>query len=146
MASKTLKIGIMPREEYRKRSIAIARGEYEPKRTEPKVWFDSIKSMAQILSSENRELLKVIKERKPASLKELEMATGRRRSNLSRTLNTMQRYGIVEMVRQNRAVRPIVKATEFKVEFGLDQNYTRMERERPSKRRYKKEAVGREKR
>jgi len=33
-------------------------------------------------SSENQELLRTIKERKPASLKELEIVTGRKRSNL----------------------------------------------------------------
>ena len=119
MPSKTLKIGIMPKEEYKKRTIAIAKGEYKPKKGEPKVWFESVKSMAQILSSENQDLLRTIKERKPDSLKELEIVTGRKRSNLSRTLNTMSRYGIVELVKQNRALKPIVKATEFKVEFGL---------------------------
>ena len=75
--------------------------------------------MAQILSNENQDLLRIIKDQKPDSLKELELATGRKRSNLSRTLNTMSRYGIVELVRQNRALKPVVKATEFKVEFGL---------------------------
>ena len=119
MASKMLRIGIMPKDEYKKRTIAIAKGEYKPKKNEPKVWFESIRSMAQILSNENQELLRVIKEQKPESLKELEIATGRKRSNLSRTLNTMSRYGIVDLVRQNRALKPVVKATEFKVEFAL---------------------------
>lgn len=120
MTKKTIKIGIMPREDYQKRTIAIARGEYKPKRNEPKVWFESMKSVAQILSSENQELLKIISEQKPESLKELEMASGRKRSNLSRTLKTMARYGIVELVRQDRTVKPVVKATDFRVEFGLN--------------------------
>ncbi|MBW1895064.1 MAG: transcriptional regulator [Deltaproteobacteria bacterium] len=119
MTSKMLKIGIMPKDEYKKRTIAIAKGKYKLKKNEPKVWFESVKSMAQVLSSENQDLLRIIKEQKPNSLKELEIVTGRKRSNLSRTLNTMSRYGIVELVRQNRALKPIVKATEFKVEFGL---------------------------
>ena len=119
MASKLLRIGIMSKDEYKKRTIAIAKGEYKPKKNEPKVWFESVKSMAQILSSENQDLLRVIQEQKPDSLRELEIVTGRKRSNLSRTLNTMSRYGIVELVKQNRALKPIVKATEFKVEFGL---------------------------
>ncbi|MDA3915344.1 MAG: transcriptional regulator [Deltaproteobacteria bacterium] len=102
-----------------KRTIAIARGEYKPKKGEPKVWFESVQSMAQILSSENQELLRIIKEQEPASLKELELASGRKRSNLSRTLNTMSRYGIVDLVKQKRTVKPIVKATDFNVEFGL---------------------------
>ena len=119
MKSKKLNIGIMSKDEYKKRTIAIAKGEYTPKKNEPKVWFESVKSMAQILSTENQDLLRIIKEQKPGSLKELEIATGRKRSNLSRTLNTMSRYGIVELEKQNRALKPIVKATEFRVEFGL---------------------------
>jgi predicted transcriptional regulator len=42
-----------------------------------------------------------------------------KRSNLSRTLNTMAQYGIVELVRKNKAVKPVVKATSFQVEFEL---------------------------
>jgi len=49
--------------------------------------------MAQVLSNENQLLLKTILDRKPESLKELEAATGRSSSNLSRTLKTMARYG-----------------------------------------------------
>jgi len=119
MAKRILKIGIISRENYKKRTIAIARGEYKLKKGEPKVWFESVQSMAQILSSENQELLRIIKEQEPASLKELELASGRKHSNLSRTLNTMSRYGIVDLVKQKRTVKPIVKATDFKVEFGL---------------------------
>ena len=120
MAKKVLKFGIMSREDYKKRTMAIARGEYRPKKGEPKVWFETLQSMAQILSSENQQLLKIIKEKNPTSLKELEIATGRKRSNLSRTLHTMSRYGIIDLVKHNRTVQPIVKATDFKIEFGLD--------------------------
>lgn len=124
MAKRVLKIGIISRENYKKRTIAIARGEYKPKKGEPKVWFESVQSMAQILSSENQELLRIIKEQEPASLRELELVSGRKRSNLSRTLNTMSRYGIVDLVKRKRTVKPIVKATDFKVEFGLSTTVT----------------------
>ena len=120
MGKKILKIGIISRDDYKKRTIAIARGEYKPRKDEPKVWFESIQSMAQVLSSENQKLLRIIKEQKPESLKELALVSGRKRSNLSRTLNTMSRYGIVDLVKQKRAVKPIVKTTDFKVEFGLN--------------------------
>jgi len=89
MAEKTLRVGIISREQYKARTIAIARGQYKPKRGEPKIWFESIKSMAQVLSSENQELLRVIIERKPENIHALEVATGRRSSNLSRTLKTL---------------------------------------------------------
>jgi predicted transcriptional regulator len=127
MRKKVLKIGIIPREDYKKRTIAIARGEYKPKKGEPKVWFESINSMAQVLSSENQKLLKVINEKKPTSLKELEVVTGRKSSNLSRTLKTMSRYGIVDLVKQNKSIKPVVKATDFKVEFGIDLNVAKVE-------------------
>ena len=120
MKLKTLKVGIMPLEQYKQRTIAIAKGEHTRKEDEPKIWFESIKSMAQILSNENQELLKIILENHPKSLKELEDLTGRAKSNLSRTLKTLERYGIVELHKENNALVPEVKATHFQVEFGLD--------------------------
>jgi predicted transcriptional regulator len=118
-----IRVGIMSREQYKERTLAIARGEYVPKRNEPKIWFESIKSMAQVLSSENQMLLRIIDEQKPASIKELESATGRKSSNLSRTLKTMARYGIVDLPKDKRSVRPVVKATLFQVEFSLYPSY-----------------------
>ena len=119
MKMKTIKVGIMSKQLYIQRTIDIAKGIYNPKKNEPKIWFESVKSMAQILSNENQDLLKVILENNPKSLKELEELTGRAKSNLSRTLKTLERYGIVELHKQNNALVPEVKATQFKVEFGL---------------------------
>ena len=119
MRLKTVYVGILSKEAYKERTIAIAKGEYKPKKNEPKIWFESLKSMAQILSNENRELLRVILDRRPASLAELEDMTGRKKSNLSRTLKTLERYGIVELHREKNRVVPVVKATDFRVEFGL---------------------------
>jgi DNA-binding transcriptional ArsR family regulator len=45
--------------------------------------------------------------------------TGRAKSNLSRTLKTLERYGIVELHKEKRSVVAKVKAINFKVEFGL---------------------------
>lgn len=120
MYQKVLNIGIMSFGDYKKRSLSIARGEYKPEGDEPKIWFESLQSMAQVLSSENQELLKIILEQKPESLRELEKATGRSSSNLSRTLKLMARYGIVKIEKQRRTIKPIVEATDFKVQFGLN--------------------------
>jgi len=120
MKRKIIKVGIMSKEQYKKRTIAIAKGEYIPKKDEPKVWFESLKSMSQILSNKNQELLKIIIENRPKSLKELEKLTGRAKPNLSRTLKTLERYGIVELHKINNAIVAEVKATKFSVEFGLD--------------------------
>ena len=112
---KAIVIGIMPLEKIRERVLAIACGEFKPKPGEPKIWFTSMKSLAEVLSDENRALLKVIKEIKPESISSLAEVTGRKPSNLSRTLKTMSRYGIVEMRREKNHVRPIVKTTEFRI-------------------------------
>ncbi len=123
MNDNILKIGIISREDYQKRTLAIARGEYKPEKDEPKIWFESLQSMAQVLSSENQELLKIILTKKPGSLRELEAVTGRKSSNLSRTLRLMARYGIVRLEKHSRCVRPVVMVTDFKVEFGLNTHF-----------------------
>ena len=119
MTKKIMRVGIISRKEYWKRTIAIAKGEYEPRRGEPKIWFESLQAMAQVLSNENQQLLRTIIAQKPKSIKELESITGRKSSNLSRTLKTMEHYGIVELSKQKKSVVPKVNVTDFKVEFGL---------------------------
>lgn len=119
MATRTLRVGIISRADYMKRTIAIAKGEYTPKSDEPKVWFESLRSMAEVLSNENQELLRLIIERKPQSLSDLESISGRNKSNLSRTLKTLERYGIVGLEKVEKRVVPKVYATDFKVEFGM---------------------------
>jgi predicted transcriptional regulator len=112
---KAILIGIMPQDRIRERVLAIARGDYKPKPGEPKVWFTSMKSLAEVLSDDNRALLRVIMETKPESITALAVATGRKASNLSRTLKTMSNYGIVELRREHNYVRPIARATEFRI-------------------------------
>ena len=123
MPENVIKIGIMSRENYKQRTVAIARGAYTPKVNEPKIWFESLQSMAQVLNSENQRLLQLIMDEHPQSLKELENLTGRSSSNLSRTLKTMARYGIVELEKNNRRIVPSVKASDFQVEFGIKQQF-----------------------
>ena len=110
---KTFVVGIMPQEKIRERVLAIARGDYKPKATDPKIWFTSMRSLAEVLSDDNRALLKVIQNAKPQSISSLADITGRKPGNLSRTLKTMSNYGFVEMKRESKHVRPIAKATDF---------------------------------
>ena len=113
MSRKVIAIGIMPQEKIRARVLAIAKGKYTPKAGEPKIWFTSMRSLAEVLSDENRALLRVIQEAKPTSLAALAALTGRKPSNLSRTLKTLANYGVVEIHRDKKVIRPIAKATEF---------------------------------
>jgi predicted transcriptional regulator len=75
----------------------------------------SMRSLSQVLSDENRALLEVIRTARPASISELAEMTGRKQGNLSRTLKTMSRYGLVRMERADRQVRPIVEGERYQI-------------------------------
>ncbi len=112
----TLRIGIMNREEFRHYTINIAKGKIKPRSDSPKIWFDSIESMAQVLSTPNRELLNLIKIHHPQSLSELSEISGRRKESLSRTLRTMKGHGIVKLEKGKRnSTVPRVLADSFEV-------------------------------
>jgi predicted transcriptional regulator len=114
----TLKIGIASYEQMKARTMAIARGERRVASGEPKVWFTSTESFAKVLSAGNRELLRIIAERAPESLDDLARLTGRAKSNLSRTLKTMEGYGLVRLERGERG-RISPKVTYDRVELDL---------------------------
>jgi predicted transcriptional regulator len=117
-AMTTLKVGIASYAEMKARTMAVARGERRIAPGEPKVWFTSTESFAKILSAGNRDLLRVIAERAPASLDELSRITGKAKSNLSRTLKTMAGYGLVRLERDERG-RIAPKVTHDRVELDL---------------------------
>jgi predicted transcriptional regulator len=82
------------------------------------VWFTSTESFARILSDGNRKLLATIAEKAPGSLDELAAITGRAKSNLSRTLKTMEGYGLVRLTRGERG-RIAPRVTHDRVELNL---------------------------
>jgi predicted transcriptional regulator len=116
----TLRVGIATLEQFKERTMAIVRGEYKVGPDEPKVWFSSIDGFAKVLSAANRELLRVIAETKPQSLGELAVRTGRAKSNLSRTLKTMERYGLVRFEKgKGRTLVPRTPYTDVVLDLSL---------------------------
>lgn len=117
---KTLRIGIADYGQMKERTLAIARGDYRPARGEPTVWFTSIESFAKVLSERNRELLTLIAQEKPDSLTELAALSGRNKSNLSRTLKTMARHGLVELEKGRRGkLTPQVPYEQVSLDVSL---------------------------
>ena len=102
----TLRIGIRSHDEAKARLLAIAGGQAQRNPDEPTVWVSSLASLAQVLSEDNQALLRLIGERRPNSLTELAALSGRAVSNLSRTLSTMESYGLVEMIEAGRTKAP----------------------------------------
>ncbi len=121
------KIGVMSLEKYKERTIAIAKGQYVPKKNEPKIWFSSMKSLASILSEENQQLIKLILEEKPQSVSELAVLTGykRKANNILRTLRKMEQYGLVQLIANHQSRRgraPLVPKAlydEFDIQFSV---------------------------
>lgn len=115
-----LRVGIASAQEMKNRTLAIARGDIKPRPSDPKVWFTSPESFARILSNRNRALLDVIATTHPESLQDLAVKTGRKTSNLSRTLHTMERYGFVRLHRGARGrVKPEVPYRRIALEMSL---------------------------
>ena len=117
--SRVLQVGIASRDEMRARTIAIVRGEHKRGPDEPRVWFTSFESLAQVLSRKNRLLLELIQSSKPASMSELAMLSGRAESNLSRTLRTMERYGLVRLTRADHRMIPEVLYDRLSLELPI---------------------------
>jgi len=114
----TLKVGIASYEDMKARTLAVARGEGRVASDEPKVWFTSTESFGKVLSTGNRDLLRVIVEHAPGSLDELARITGKAKSNLSRTLKTMASYGLVSLERGDRG-RITPRVTHDRVELEV---------------------------
>ena len=114
----TLKVGIASYDEMKALTLAIARGQRKLAPREPRIWFPSTESFAKVLSAGNRELLRVIAEKTPGSLDELATLTGRKKSNLSRTLKTMANYGLVRLERGARG-RIAAKVVHDRIELDL---------------------------
>ena len=77
------------------------------------IWFDSLKSVANVLSKENHKLLKIIAEQQPQSLTELAVLTGRAVSNVSRILKTLGKHKLIETKITKAMLRPKVIHQEF---------------------------------
>lgn len=99
----------------KKRCIIGIRGQAEDPNYPADIWFDSLKSLANVLSKENQHLLKVIVEQKPQSVTELAQLTGRAVSNVSRTLKRLNNLKIVQLNKQSGLVKPSTKFQSFLV-------------------------------
>ena len=115
---KVVKVGIASVPEQRARSLAIASGQRQPAKDEPNVWFPSMSAMARVLSDENMALLKVIRESHPDSLDALAKAVGKHAPNVSRSLHTMERFGLVTLNKNGRSVVPQVTAERVTVDVS----------------------------
>ncbi|MGN7612860.1 HVO_A0114 family putative DNA-binding protein [Magnetococcales bacterium HHB-1] len=113
---RILKIGILSYKELKERNLAIAKGDYIPSEDDPKVWFTSEESFSQIIGS-NRLLLEIMVHAQPTTISDLAKKANRRPSNVSRTLKTLEQYGVVKMVAgKGNKKKPVFPYDGYKVE------------------------------
>lgn len=115
---KLLNFGIASVPEQRARSLAIAAGTRQRTPDEPNVWFPSVSAMSRVLSDENLALLKVIREQRPTSMYALAKVVGKQAPNVSRSLHTMEQYGLVRLVKHGRTVMPEATSEHVTVSFA----------------------------
>ena len=117
---RQIKVGIMPLKEFQAYTRAIVTGKHKRKLGEP-IWFNSMASLAQVLSDQNRELLALIAQKEPGSISELAKWSRRSQSNLTRTLKKMEHYGLVEIKTGAQGKKqPSVPYTDILLNMPLD--------------------------
>lgn len=98
--------------------IAVARGEKPAPAHAGMQTFDSVDSLMRLLTAANRQLLALIRDRKPQSIAELAEMSGRAAPNLTRTLAKLEAVGFVRM--QLVARRKVPTAPIHTLRFEID--------------------------
>ncbi len=120
MKTKILRIGIAPRDVVMRYTRDIVAGRRRRSADDPDIWFSSVESFAKVLSEKNQALLALIADKRPDSINSLATISGRAKSNLSRTLRTMERYGLVRLEKgDGRKIRPVVTFGEVELRLRV---------------------------
>jgi predicted transcriptional regulator len=96
---------------------AVARGEGKAPADAGKPSFSSVEAVVRLLTSDNRRLLALIRDRKPRSVQALVVMTGRAQPNLTRTLAKLEAAGFITMKTEGRRKTPSVAVRRIVVEI-----------------------------
>jgi predicted transcriptional regulator len=96
---------------------AVARGERSARADAGKPSFNSVEAIVRLLTPENRQLLAIIRDRKPRSVTELVQMTGRAQPNLTRTLAKLEAAGFIKMKAVGRRKAPSAAVKKIVVEI-----------------------------
>ena len=106
---------------------AVARGErLAPKDAGGKT-FDSVEALLRLLTPQNRELLAIIRDKKPQSIAELAELTGRAQPNLTRTLGKLAAIGFVRLKNVDRRKVPTTTIHSLRINIDLFSQNDRLE-------------------
>jgi predicted transcriptional regulator len=96
---------------------AVARGAIPAPADAAEPSVESAEALLRLLTPDNRELLRTIRDAKPQSIAELARLTKRAEPNLLRTIAKLEAFGLLEVRTINRRRVPFVKAAALRVEI-----------------------------
>lgn len=73
----------------------------------------SSRTLQKIMTPARLELIRIIKERKPASVGGLAKIIGRQQESVSRDLKILENYGVLEFLRQGKTKKPVANRDIF---------------------------------
>jgi predicted transcriptional regulator len=106
---------------------AVARGEKPAPKDAGGTTFDSVEALLRLLTPQNRELLAVIRDKKPQSIAELAELTGRAQPNLTRTLGKLEAVGFVRMKSVDRRKVPTTTVRSLRINIDPFSQNDRLE-------------------
>jgi len=106
---------------------AVARGKKPAPKDAGAVSFDSVEALLRLLTPQNRELLAVIRDKKPQSIAELAALTGRAQPNLTRTLGKLEAIGFVRFKTVDRRKVPMASVHSLRINIDPFSQNDRLE-------------------
>jgi predicted transcriptional regulator len=101
----------------REEMVAVAKGERPVPPDANRHSFNSLETVARLLTRENRRLLSLIRDSEPKSVTELAHISRRSQPNLTRTLNKLEAAGFVVMSLHGRQKAPQAALQKLTVEI-----------------------------
>lgn len=92
-----MRVKIQSMKKLRGEMFSVVEGRHKAPADAGKISFDSIEALLRLLTPENRHLLAMIEEEKPASVADLARLVGRAEPNVSRTLSRLVAAGFVRL-------------------------------------------------
>lgn len=108
---------VQSHEALKQQMKAIAQGEKSAPASANKPSFESADVLLRVLTPENRDLLRLIRDEHPESVADLARLSKRAEPNLLRTLAKLEAVGLIEMEAIGRRRKPVSRVNVLRVEI-----------------------------
>ena len=120
-------VKIQSHADLRKEMKAVASGKQVAPKDAGAPSVESVETLLRLLTPKNRELLAIIRDRKPGSIAELAEMTGRKPPNVTRTLGKLEAIGFVRMKTVKHRKVPTAAVRAFRISIDPFSQNDRLE-------------------